>query len=62
MFIISKVSPIVTKKLLNAQLYLDACVTGLGGHFDFIVSALDVPFGKKNYDFCQLKMLNIVVA
>ena len=33
-----------------------------GGHFDSMVYALEIPMGYKNYDICQLEMLNIVVA
>ena len=50
------------KKLASAQVHLDACLTGLGGHFDSMVYALEIPIGYNNYDICQLEMLNIVVA
>ena len=47
------------KKFPSAQVYLDACLTGLDGHFGSMVYALDIPFGYNN---CHLEMLNIVVA
>ena len=43
-------------------MHLDACLTGLGGHFDSTVYALDIPFGYNDYDICHLEMLNIAVA
>ena len=43
-------------------MYLDACLTGLGGHFDSMVYALDISFDYNNYDICHLEMLNIGVA
>ena len=49
-------------KFPNAQVYLDICLTGLEGHFDSMVSVLDIPFGYNNYDTSQLEMLNIVIA
>ena len=50
------------KKFPTSQVYLDACLTGLGGHFGQMVYALDIPFGYENYDICHLEMLNILVA
>ena len=50
------------KKFPNALVHLDACLTGLGGYFDSMVYALNVPFGYNGYDICHLEMLNIVVA
>ena len=50
------------KKFPNAQVHLDACLTGLGGHFDSMVYALEIPIGHNSYDICHLEMLNIVVA
>ena len=55
-------TPYYDKKFSSAQVYLDACLTGLGGHFDSMVYTLEIPFGYKNYDICHLEMLNIVVA
>ena len=49
-------------QLPSAQVHLDACLTGLGGHFDSMVYALPIPRGHENYDICQLEMVNIVVA
>ena len=40
-----------------AQVHLDACLTGLGGHFDSMVYALPIPMGHRNYDICQLETL-----
>ena len=50
------------KKFPSSQVYLDACLTGLGGHYDSMVYALEIPFGYGSYDICHLEMLNIVVA
>ena len=50
------------KKVPSAQVHLDACLTGLGGHFDSMVYALEIPMGYNKYDICQLEMINIVVA
>ena len=50
------------KKFPNAQIHLDACLTGVGGHFDSMVYALKIPIGYNGYDICHLEMLNIVVA
>ena len=45
-------------QLPSAQVHLDACLTGLGGHFDSMVYA----FPEVMNDICQLEMVNIVVA
>ena len=50
------------KKFPSTQVYLDACLTGLGGHYDSMVYAIETPSGYGNYDICHLEMLNIVVA
>ena len=50
------------KKFPTDQVYLDACLTGLGGHYGSMIYALDIPLGYGNYDICHLEMLNIVVA
>ena len=34
----------------------------LGGHYDSMVYALEIPFGYGSYDICHLEMLNIVVV
>ena len=41
---------------------LDACLTGMGGHFGSMVYALEIPFGFKNYNIAHLEILNIIVA
>ena len=50
------------KTFPSAQVYLDACLTGLGGHFDSMVYTLQIPQGYKDYNICHLEMLNIIVA
>ena len=50
------------KKFPTDQVYLDACLTGLGGHYGPMIYALEIPLGYQNYDICHLEMLNIVVA
>ena len=42
--------------------HLDACLTGLGGHFGTMIYHLPLPRGYNSYDITQLEMLNIVVA
>ena len=44
------------------QVALDACLTGMGGHFGSMVYTLDIPFGYNNYHIAHLEILNIVVA
>ena len=46
----------------NIEVHLDACLTGLGGHFGNLIYTLPIPLGFKDYDITQLEMLNIVVA
>ena len=46
----------------NIEVHLDACLTGLGGHFGNLKYTLPIPLGFKDYDITQLEMLNIVVA
>ena len=47
---------------VQAELHLDACLTGFGGVFDNQCYALPIPKNFKNYGIVQLEMLNIVVA
>ena len=42
--------------------HLDACLTGLGGHFGSMIYYLPLPRGYNSYDITQLEMLNIVVT
>ena len=46
----------------RTPVHLDACLTGLGGHFGTMVYHLPLPRGYNSYDITQLEMLNIVVA
>ena len=46
----------------NIEVHLDACLTGLGGHFGNMIYTLPIPMGFDEYDIAQLEMLNIVVA
>ena len=41
---------------------LDACLTGLGGHFGNMIYTLPIPLGFRQYDITQLEMINIVIA
>ena len=47
---------------VQAELHLDACLTGFGGIFDNQCYALPIPKNFKNYSIVHLEMLNIVVA
>ena len=47
---------------VQAELHLDACLTGFGGIFDNQCYALPIPKNFKNYAIVHLEMLNIVVA
>ena len=47
---------------IQAELHLDACLTGLGGIFDNQCYALPIPRGFNNYSIVHLEMLNIVVT
>ena len=49
-------------KPIQAELHLDACVTGLGAIFDSECYSLPIPRGFNNYSIVHLEMLNIVVA
>ena len=49
-------------KPVQAELYLDACLTGFGGIFDNQCYALPIPKKFNNYSIVHLEMLNIVVA
>ena len=44
------------------EAHLDACLTGLGGHFGNMISTLPIPLGFQDYDITQLEMIDIVVA
>ena len=46
----------------NIEVHLDACLTGLGGHFGNMIYTLPIPLGFQQYDITQLEMINIVVA
>ena len=47
---------------IQAELHLDACLTGMGGVFEKQCYALPVPRGFHQYSIVHLEMLNIVVA
>ena len=47
---------------IQAELHLNACLTGLGGIFDNQCYALPIQRGFNNYSIFHLEMLNIVVA
>ena len=47
---------------IQAELHLDACLTGLGGIFDNQCYALLVPKKFNDYSIVHLEMVNIVVA
>ena len=49
-------------KPVQAELHLDACLTGFGGIFDNQCYALPIPKNVDNYSIVHLEMLNIVVA
>ena len=49
-------------KPVQAELHLDACLTGFGGTFDNQCYALPIPKDFNNYSIVHLEMLNIVVA
>ena len=46
----------------NIEVYLDACLTGLGGHFGNMIYTLPIPYGLRQYYITHLDMINIVVA
>ena len=47
---------------IAGHIYLDTCLTGLGGCFKNMVYTISLPLGFKNYSIVHLEMLNIVVA
>ena len=47
---------------ISGHIYLDACLTGLGGSFQNMVYAISLPLGFKDYSIVYLEMVNIVVA
>ena len=49
-------------KPIQAELYLDASLTGMGGIFDNQCYALPIPKNLKNYSIIYLEMINILVA
>ena len=46
----------------NYRVYLDACLTGLGGCFNNLVYTIPIPKGFMSYNIAQLEMVNVVVA
>ena len=49
-------------KPVQAELHLDACLTGFGGIFDNQCYALPIPKNFNNYSIVHLEMLNTVAA
>ena len=49
-------------KFSKIPIHLDACLTGLGGHFGSMVYSLSIPLGFRDYTIVHLELLNIVVA
>ena len=47
---------------IQAELHLDACLTGMGGIFENQCHALPIPKNFNQYSIVHLEMLNIVVA
>ena len=47
---------------IQAELHLDACLTGMGGIFENQCYALPIPKDFHQYSIVHLEMLNIVVA
>ena len=47
---------------IQAELHLDACLTGMGGVFENQCYALPIPRDFRQYSIVHLEMLNIVVA
>ena len=47
---------------IQAELHLDACLTGMGGIFENQCYALPLPKNFNQYSIVHLEMLNIVVA
>ena len=50
------------QKFSRIPIHLDACLTGLGGHFGSMVYSLPIPLGFMKYIIIHLEILNIVVA
>ena len=46
----------------HSEVYLDACLTGLGGAHGNMVYALPIPKGYLHYNIAHLEILNIIVA
>ena len=44
------------------HIYLDACLTGLGGSFQNMVYTITLPLGFEDHSIFHLEMVNIVVA
>ena len=47
---------------IDAQVHLDACLTGLGGAYNSMVYALPIPKDYQGYTIVHFEILNIVVA
>ena len=47
---------------ISDHIYLDACLTGLGGCFRNMVYTIPLPLGFEHYSIVHLEILNIVVA
>ena len=50
------------QKFSRIPIHFDACLTGLGGHFGFMVYSVPIPLEFMNYTIVHLEILNIVVA
>ena len=50
------------QKFSRIPIHVDACLTGLGGHFGSMVYSLPIPLGFMNYTIVHLEILNIVAA
>ena len=50
------------QKFSRIPVHLDACLTGLGGHYGTMVYSLPIPLGFMKYTIVHLEILNIVVA
>ena len=46
----------------HIEVHLDACLSGLGASFEYMVYALPIPKNHNNYNILHLELLNIVVA
>ena len=47
---------------IDEVIYLDACLTGLGGTFNNMVYTLPIPLNYGNFNINHLEMINIMVA